>query len=424
MVINIQVPDNDKIHLKPIITVFGVGGAGGNAINNMIASGLGGIRFVAANTDAQALEQSLAERKIQLGHKLTQGLGAGSKSAVGAAAAEESINEIERHIGDSHMVFITAGMGGGTGTGAAAIVAKVAKEKGILTVGVVTKPFNFEGKHRMKVAEAGVMELRKHVDTLITIPNQNLFKISDEKTTFANAFKLADKVLHSGIQGIADLMLMPGLINLDFADIKTVMNEMGNAVMGTGEAEGENRATRAAEAAIYNPLLAYSSMSGAKGILINITGGEDITLFEVDEAVNRVRQEVENEDTNVIFGSTFDANLTGKIRVSIVATGIDAKSLHSNLILQNQRAAIAKEQPSAAEEQIAAQHPLMQEQPVEAGPDSSPNWLKKFIGKMSSDLEISKKFSKKDSSDSSKVFLDENLYKTPAFLRRKKKEHN
>ena len=423
--INIKVPDKDEIHLKPIITVFGIGGAGGNAINNMIASKLDGIKFIAANTDAQSLEQSLAEKKIQLGHKLTQGLGAGSKPTIGAAAAEESIKEIERHITDSHMVFITAGMGGGTGTGAASIVAKTAKEKGILTIGVITKPFNFEGRHRMNIAEAGVTELKKHVDTLITIPNQNLFKISDEKTTFSSAFKLADKVLHSGIQGITDLMLMPGLINLDFADIKAVMNEMGNAVMGTGEADGENRAVRAAEAAIYNPLLAYSSMNGSKGILINITGGDDITLFEVDEAVNRIRQEVENEETNVIFGSTFDENLTGKIRVSIVATGIDSKPVRSNLILQNKTKNTVKKEAVAADlrKEKEEDDDSQQKQVITKTPDN-PNWLKKFFGKMATDLEIKKRFSKKDSSNSSKMFLDENVYKTPAFIRRKNKETN
>ena len=422
MAINIQVPNKDKIHLKPIITVFGVGGAGGNAINNMIASNLEGIKFVAANTDAQALEQSLAERKIQLGHKLTQGLGAGSKASIGTAAAEESLNEIIRHIEGSHMVIIVVGMGGGTGTGASSIVAKASKEKGILTIGVVTKPFHFEGRHRMKTAESGIVELKKHVDTLITIPNQNLFKISDEKTTFSNAFKLADRVLHSGIQGITDLMIMPGLINLDFADIKAVMNEMGNAVMGTGEADGDNRATRAAEAAIYNPLLAYASISGAKGILINITGGEDITLFEVDEAVNRVRQEVANEDTNIIFGSTFNENLTDKIRVSIVATGIDSKPARPNLILQRKQT-----QPINQEKTPIA--PLNKDvtpkqEPVAPPEQDNNNWLSKFIQKMASDLKISKKLSNKNTSDSSKIFLDDNVYKTPAFIRRKKREHN
>jgi len=422
-VINIQIPNKDEIHLKPIITVFGIGGAGGNAINNMIASKLEGVRFIAANTDAQALEQSLAEKKIQLGHKLTQGLGAGSKPSIGGAAAEESISEIKRHITDSHMVFITAGMGGGTGTGAASIVAKAAKDKGILTIGVITKPFNFEGRNRMKIAEAGVAELKKHVDTLITIPNQNLFKISDEKTTFSGAFKLADKVLHSGIQGITDLMLMPGLINLDFADIKSVMNEMGNAVMGTGEAEGENRAISAAEAAIYNPLLAYSSMNGAKGILISITGGEDITLFEVDEAVNRVRKEVENEDTNVIFGSTFDEKLTGKIRVSIVATGIDSKPAHANLLLQNKQPPVVKDK-CVSNISISTPDPIKQKQAVAEPQPDNQHWLKKFINKMASDLAIKKSSSEKKSSDSDKMLLDENVYKTPAFIRRKKKAHN
>ena len=424
MVIKIQIPENDEIHLKPIITVFGIGGAGGNAINNMISLKLNGVRFIAANTDAQSLEQSLADKKIQLGHKLTQGLGAGSDPLVGAAAAEESIKEIERYIEGSHMVFITAGMGGGTGTGAAAIVARAAKEKGTLTIGVITKPFNFEGKHRMNAAESGIVELKKYVDTLITIPNQNLFKISDEKTTFSNAFKLADKVLHSGIQGITDLMMMPGLINLDFADIKAVMNEMGNAVMGTGEADGENRAIRAAEAAIYNPLLAYSSMKGSKGILINITGGDDITLFEVDEAVNRIRQEVENDDTKIIFGSIFDEKLTGKIRVSIVATGIDSKQMRSNLIIQNKLTHSVNEETelSALRNDDYSEEP--QQKQAIAHTSDNQNWLKKFIGKMATDLEITKKFSKKTSTDSSKMLLDENVYKTPAFIRRKNKESN
>jgi len=419
MAINIKVPDKDTVHLKPIITVFGVGGAGGNAINNMISSNLKGIKFVAANTDAQALEQSLADKKIQLGYKLTQGLGAGSNPSIGAAAAEESMDEISEHIADSHMVFITAGMGGGTGTGAASIIAKASKAKGILTIGVITKPFNFEGRHRMKTAEAGIADLKNHVNTLITIPNQNLLKISDEKTTFANAFKLADKVLYSGVQGITDLMIMPGLINLDFADIKTVMNEMGNAVMGTGEAEGEDRALRAAEAALYNPLLAYASMSGAKGILINITGGDDITLFEVDEVVNRIRQAVENEGTNVIFGSTFNEAFTGKVRVSIVATGIESKPAHTNFILQHKKDSNAKEgdTPVLLKEEVSQKQTIAKKQ-------NNPNWLRRFIGKMMSDLEISKKIPNKDSSNSDKLFLDENVYKVPTFIRRKKKEHH
>lgn len=322
MAIKINVPTS--IALKPIITVFGVGGAGGNAINNMIVSKLGGVNFVAANTDAQALEQSLADSKIQLGGKLTQGLGAGANPKVGSAAAEETIDEIMSYIGDSNMVFITAGMGGGTGTGAAPVIARTAKQNDILTIGVVTKPFNFEGVQRMKLAMQGIEELEKYVDTLIVIPNQNLFKIASPNTTFAEAFKLADKVLYSGVRGVTDLIMMPGIVNLDFADIRTVMNEMGKAMMGSGEADGENRAIKAAEAAIANPLLENSSMKGAKGVLINITGGEDMTLFEVDEAANRIRAEVDNEDANIIFGSAFDDSCAGKIRVSVVATGINS----------------------------------------------------------------------------------------------------
>jgi cell division protein FtsZ len=323
MAINIQIPET--IVLKPVITVFGVGGAGGNAINNMITSKLEGVKFIAANTDAQALDQSLADKKVQLGEKITKGLGAGANPQIGAAAAEEAMEDISQHIVDSNMVFITAGMGGGTGTGAAPSIARIARERGILTIGVVTKPFSFEGAHRMQLAERGLEELSKHVDTLIIIPNQNLFKIANENTTFTDAFKLADNVLYSGVRGITDLMIMPGLVNLDFADIQTVMNEMGKAMMGTGEAEGDSRAVKAAEAAISNPLLEHSSMKGARGVLINITGGSDMTLFEVDEAANRVREEIENEHANIIFGSTFSDTLKGKIRVSVVATGINAE---------------------------------------------------------------------------------------------------
>ena len=324
MSIQIGVPEN--ILLRPTITVFGVGGAGGNAINNMIQSKLEGVNFVAANTDAQALANSLAPKKIQLGETVTRGLGAGAVPDVGAASAEEAMEQISECLQDSNMVFITAGMGGGTGTGAGPIIAKTAKEQGILTIGVVTKPFHFEGSHRMALAERGIEELAKYVDTLIVIPNQNLFRIANEHTTFSDAFLLADNVLKTGVRGITDLMIMPGLINLDFADIKTVMSEMGKAMMGTGEAEGENRAIKAAEAAISNPLLAHSSMKGAKGVLINITGGKDMTLFEVDEAANRIRDEIENEDANIIFGSTFNEALEGKMRVSVVATGIDQKN--------------------------------------------------------------------------------------------------
>lgn len=320
MTINLHRPDIAE--LKPRITVFGVGGGGGNAVNNMINAGLQGVDFVVANTDAQALAMSKAERVIQLGAAVTEGLGAGALPEVGQAAAEECIDEIVDHLADSHMVFITAGMGGGTGTGAAPVVARAAREKGILTVGVVTKPFQFEGARRMKTAEAGIEELQKSVDTLIVIPNQNLFRIADEKTTFADAFAMADQVLYSGVASITDLMIKEGLINLDFADVRSVMHEMGRAMMGTGEASGEGRALNAAEAAIANPLLDDTSMRGARGLLISITGGRDMTLFEVDEAANRIREEVD-ADANVIFGAIDDESLEGVIRVSVVATGID-----------------------------------------------------------------------------------------------------
>ena len=334
MTINLQAAEN--IVLKPVITVVGVGGAGGNAVNNMINAKLQGAEFVVTNTDAQALEYSLAHRKIQLGKKETRGLGAGAAPEVGASSANESLEDIMQHLGQSNIVFITAGMGGGTGTGAAPIIAKAAKASGILTVGVVTKPFLFEGSNRMRIAEKGIEELAKHVDTLIIIPNQNLFRIANENTTFADAFKMADDVLHAGVRGITDLMIMPGLINLDFADIKTTMSQMGKAMMGTGEAEGSGRAVKAAEAAIANPLLAHSSMKGAKGVLINITGGHDMTLFEVDEAANRIREEIENEDANIIFGSTFNTALDGKIRVSVVATGIDSDKINNQVSQNNQ----------------------------------------------------------------------------------------
>ncbi|MCZ6908875.1 MAG: cell division protein FtsZ, partial [Rickettsia endosymbiont of Ixodes persulcatus] len=322
MVLNIKAPEN--IVLKPTITVFGVGGAGSNAVNNMISANLQGANFVVANTDAQSLEHSLCTNKIQLGVSTTRGLGAGASPEVGALAAQESENEIHSYLENSNMVFITAGMGGGTGTGSAPVIARIAKELGILTVGVVTKPFHFEGGHRMKTADKGLIELQQFVDTLIVIPNQNLFRIANEQTTFADAFKMADDVLHAGVRGVTDLMIMPGLINLDFADIKAVMSEMGKAMMGTGEASGEDRAIKAAESAISNPLLDHSSMCGARGVLINITGGSDMTLFEVDNAANRIREEVNNPDANIIFGSTFNPELKGIIRVSVVATGIDA----------------------------------------------------------------------------------------------------
>jgi cell division protein FtsZ len=309
--------------LAPKITVIGVGGAGGNAVNNMIQSHLEGVEFIVANTDSQAMAQSRTDRRIRLGEQVTQGLGAGARPEIGRAAAQETLEEIIQQLSGSNMVFITAGMGGGTGTGAAPVIAQAAREHGILTVGVVTKPFHFEGQHRMRQAEAGIEELSQYVDTLIIIPNQNLFRIASEKTTFADAFKMADDVLYSGVCGVTDLMMKPGLINLDFADIRSVMNEMGKAMMGTGEASGDKRAMEAAEAAINNPLLEDISMKGARGVLINITGGMDMTLFEVDEAANRIRDEVDPE-ANIIFGSTFDEKLEGKMRVSVVATGIDA----------------------------------------------------------------------------------------------------
>jgi cell division protein FtsZ len=319
MTLNLKMPEIKE--LKPKITVFGVGGAGGNAVNNMIRSGLEGCEFVVANTDSQALHSSKAERLIQMGVAVTEGLGAGSQPEVGRAAAEEAIAEINDHLTGSHMVFVTAGMGGGTGTGAAPIIARTAREQGILTVGVVTKPFQFEGVRRMRVAEAGIKELEACVDTLIVIPNQNLFRIANEKTTFADAFAMADQVLYSGVACITDLMVKEGLINLDFADVRSVMREMGKAMMGTGEASGDRRATQAAEAAIANPLLDETSMKGARGLLISITGGKDLTLFEVDEAATRIREEVD-PDANIILGATFEEALEGVIRVSVVATGI------------------------------------------------------------------------------------------------------
>jgi cell division protein FtsZ len=322
MTLNLSLPQ-DPFDIRPKITVIGVGGAGGNAVSNMIRSKLEGVEFMVANTDAQALQQSLCERRIQLGNTVTKGLGAGARPDIGRASAEEAVREIAEQLAGSNMAFITAGMGGGTGTGAAPVVAQIAREQGILTVGVVTKPFHFEGAHRMRLADSGIQELQQYVDTLIIIPNQNLFRIANEKTTFADAFKMADEVLYSGVRGVTDLMVMPGLINLDFADIRAVMSEMGKAMMGTGEATGENRAIAAAEAAISNPLLDEVSMKGARGVLINITGGMDMTLFEVDEAANRIRDEVD-PDANIIFGSTFDQALDGKIRISVVATGIES----------------------------------------------------------------------------------------------------
>ena len=324
MAIHLSAPRTTE--LKPRIVVFGVGGAGGNAVNNMIESGLEGVEFVTANTDAQQLSRSLTERRIQLGVMVTQGLGAGAHPEIGMSAAEESGLEIGEHLDGAHMVFITAGMGGGTGTGAAPIIAKTARERGILTVGVVTKPFTFEGRHRMRLADAGIAELQRYVDTLIVIPNQNLFRIANERTTFTEAFAMADQVLHSGVRSITDLMVLPGLINLDFADVRTVMTEMGKAMMGTGEASGEDRALVASQNAIANPLLDEVSLKGARAVLVNVTGGLDMTLLEVDEAANAISDQVDPE-ANIIFGAAFDPSLEGKIRVSVVATGMDGQSI-------------------------------------------------------------------------------------------------
>ena len=328
MTLNLTIPQTLHTDFTPRITVIGVGGGGTNAVDNMILLNLQGVDFVVANTDAQQLMHSRSDRRIQLGPHLTQGLGAGAKPEIGRAAAEEAGDELARHLDGAHMVFITAGMGGGTGTGAAPVIARMARERGILTVGVVTKPFTFEGVRRARSADQGIAELQQFVDTLIVIPNQNLFRIANEKTGWKEAFKMADHVLYMGVRGVTDLMVAPGLVNLDFADIRTVMAEMGKAMMGTGESEGENRAIRAAEAAISNPLLEDTSMAGARGLLINITGGDDMTLFEVDQAANRIREEVA-EDANIIFGSAVDENLAGRIRVSVVATGIDTLVQHS-----------------------------------------------------------------------------------------------
>ncbi|MCL1628516.1 cell division protein FtsZ [Roseibaca sp. V10] len=321
------VQTEQRNELAPRITVFGVGGAGGNAVNNMIEQSLEGVDFVVANTDAQALQQNRAQGRIQMGVKITEGLGAGARPSVGSAAAEETIEEIIDHLAGAHMCFITAGMGGGTGTGAAPIIAQAARELGVLTVGVVTKPFQFEGAKRMRQAEEGIDALQKVVDTLIIIPNQNLFRLANERTTFTEAFAMADDVLYQGVKGVTDLMVRPGLINLDFADVRAVMDEMGKAMMGTGEASGEDRAVQAAEKAIANPLLDEISLNGARGVLINITGGHDLTLFELDDAANRIREKVDPE-ANIIVGSTLDPSMEGMIRVSVVATGIDVEADH------------------------------------------------------------------------------------------------
>lgn len=332
--LNVKMQPTEIQNLSPKIAVIGVGGAGGNAVNNMIASNLEGCEFLVCNTDSQALQHSLADHKVQLGVNVTGGLGAGSKPEVGQAAAEESLEEVLRYLDGANMAFVTAGMGGGTGTGAAPVIAKACREQGILTVGVVTKPFHFEGVHRMQQAEKGIEAMQEYVDTLIVIPNQNLFRVANEKTTFAEAFKMADTVLQSGVRGVTDLMVRPGLVNLDFADIRTAMIQMGKAMMGTGEATGDKRAVDAAEAAINNPLLDDVSMKGANGVIINVTGGYDMTLFEADEACNRIRDEVD-PNANIIFGATFDENMDGYMRVSIVATGIESEASQGKIFTGN-----------------------------------------------------------------------------------------
>ncbi|HEY1752644.1 MAG TPA: cell division protein FtsZ [Caulobacteraceae bacterium] len=356
MTLKVFAPETKE--LKPRIVVFGVGGAGGNAVNNMIEAGLEGVEFVVANTDAQQLAFSKTDKRVQLGVQVTQGLGAGAHPEVGMSAAEESTVEIGEHLDGAHMVFITAGMGGGTGTGAGPIIAKCARERGILTVGVVTKPFHFEGRHRMRLADSGIAELQRYVDTLIVIPNQNLFRIANERTTFAEAFAMADQVLHSGVRSITDLMVLPGLINLDFADVRTVMTEMGKAMMGTGEAQGEGRALMAAENAIQNPLLDEVTLKGAKAVLVNITGGLDMTLLEVDEAANAISAQVD-PDANIIFGAAFDPSLQNTLRVSVVATGMDGASI-SAIEPAPRRSTTARR----SEPQTIAPAPIVEPEPV------------------------------------------------------------
>ena len=394
MTLNLQMPEHEE--LKPRITVFGVGGAGGNAVNNMIVKQLEGVEFVVANTDAQALQSSVATAKIQMGIKVTEGLGAGARPSVGAAAAEETIEEIVDHLAGSHMCFITAGMGGGTGTGAAPIIAQAARELGVLTVGVVTKPFQFEGAKRMRQAEEGIDTLQRMVDTLIIIPNQNLFRLANEKTTFTEAFSMADDVLYQGVKGVTDLMVKPGLINLDFADVRSVMDEMGKAMMGTGEADGDDRAIEAAERAIANPLLDELSLSGAKGVLINITGGHDLTLFEMDEAANRIRKEVD-EDANIIVGSTLDPSMEGLMRVSVVATGIDAE--HSRQADTSPRRRTAAEPAGRLEAPAAAEEQPM---PVDAAArtePSAPSFYDAVEQRDADNIEGGERFFTRESSD-------------------------
>ncbi|MCE0505364.1 cell division protein FtsZ [Roseivivax sp. GX 12232] len=396
MTLNLSVPGHEE--LKPRITVFGVGGAGGNAVNNMIEKSLDGCDFVVANTDAQALQQSRAQATIQLGVKVTEGLGAGARATVGAAAAEESIEQIVDHLAGAHMCFITAGMGGGTGTGAAPIIAQAARELGVLTVGVVTKPFQFEGGKRMRQAEDGVEALQKVVDTLIIIPNQNLFRLANERTTFTEAFSMADDVLYQGVKGVTDLMVRPGLINLDFADVRAVMDEMGKAMMGTGEADGEDRAIQAAEKAIANPLLDEISLKGARGVLINITGGHDLTLFELDEAANRIREEVD-PDANIIVGSTLDDTLEGCMRVSVVATGIDVSEEQAEVPVPrrtlreplNQGDEVEEVAPAAAPAPAAqqpAQRPAARAVRAETYEDEEPSLFTDLEGQRTADGQL------------------------------------
>jgi cell division protein FtsZ len=368
MSINIRMQEKQVHSISPRIFVIGAGGAGGNGVENMIASKLTGCEFLVCNTDAQALAHSSSPYKVQLGMNVTGGLGAGSKPEIGRAAAEESLDEVMSYLEGANMAFITAGMGGGTGTGAAPVIARACRERGILTVGVVTKPFHFEGTHRMRMAEAGIKEMQDYVDTLIVIPNQNLFRIANEKTTFAEAFRMADGVLQSGVRGVTDLMVRPGLVNLDFADIRTAMMEMGKAMMGTGEAKGEKRAVEAAEAAINNPLLDDVSMKGAHGVIINVTGGYDMTLFEADEACNRIRDEVD-PDANIIFGATFDEDMEGTMRVSIVATGIEKESAVNRRSLGGSGKVDARGKPGLDRAQPRTEvQPQTTQQPVASNP--------------------------------------------------------
>jgi cell division protein FtsZ len=355
MTLHLMIERTTHTDFTPRITVIGVGGGGTNAVNNMIALNLPGVDFVVANTDAQQLQLSRAEKRIQLGPHITQGNGAGGRPEIGKASADEASDDLARHLENTHMVFITAGMGGGTGTGAAPVIARMARERGILTVGVVTKPFGFEGKKRMRLAEDGIAELQAYVDTLIVIPNQNLFKVANERTGWKEAFEMADNVLYMGVRGVTDLMVLPGLINLDYADIRSVMSEMGKAMMGTGEADGEDRAVRAAEAAISNPLLEDTNMKGARGLLINITGGSDITLFEMDQAANRIREEVD-EDANIMVGMALDESLCGRMRISVVATGIDSAA--SNAAQLPQLKLVNSGDPVPFPAHVQPQHPL------------------------------------------------------------------